>query len=68
MARFITHEGLGSGLLSVGFAATGSAAAAWAEQLLNTEDIIRLMVARMEADYDGASSKTRKAWTSRELD
>ncbi|CAE7894971.1 unnamed protein product, partial [Symbiodinium microadriaticum] len=67
MARFITHEALASGFLSMGFAATGVTASAWAEQLLNTKDIISLMVARMHADHDGVTAKFMRKHADAEL-
>ena len=62
MAKFITHEPIASQWLNVGFSTGTGALQPWQKQLTNTEQLVNLLVDRMEKDYLALSPKMRRPW------
>lgn len=67
MPKFITHEALAGSTFNEG-ATTGSGTTlAWQEQLVNTPEILSLLVRRMRLDYEGVQPKNRKPWGAKDV-
>lgn len=64
MPKFITHEPLAAKLLNKGHSTAQGALLPWANQLSNTEELLNLLVSRMESDYQALAVKMRKPWTA----
>jgi hypothetical protein len=62
MAKFITHEPIASQWLNINFSTGTGALQPWHRQLSNTEQLVCLLVDRMEKDYLALSPKMRRPW------
>lgn len=62
MPKFITHEPLANNLFNVNHCTGTGPLQPWATALTNNDEILTLMVQRMEADYLALGVKMRKPW------
>lgn len=68
MGRFILHEPLAVGYLNLNYCSAAGALAPWAVELTSDERVCSLMCQRLVSDYENASVKMRKAFSSKDLD
>ena len=68
MSRFVTHESIANGFLNLEFCGASGSVSSWGDVLTNSCEVLDLMIRRMEADYLGSHPKSRRAWSSRDLD
>ena len=68
MARFLTHESIANGYFNAEFCGASGSVSSWGDILTNTDEVLQLMILRMEADYLASHPKSRRAWSSRDLD
>lgn len=67
MGRFLHHEPIASGMLNSCHNAKSSATEAWESELQCTDDLVNLVLARMEADYLALHVKMRKPFSSKDI-
>lgn len=68
MAKFITHDTIAQGIFNHDTCAAVGAMTAWRAELLNTPDILELLVKRLEHDYENLHVKMRKAYTFKDVE
>lgn len=62
MQKFITHECISSKLFNAKHSSATGTLMPWANVLTNSEPSLTLLLKRLESDYMGIQSKSRKAW------
>ncbi len=67
MHKFMTHEPLAGGIFNRSFNSGKGQWNAWSSHLLNSEQLLKLLTARMGNDYSQLSPKMRKPFTMKDL-
>ena len=68
MGKFITHDAIASGVLNRDFNSATSTQAAWQGELLNSPQVLDLLLDRMGKDWSSLHVKIRKPYTAKDLD
>lgn len=68
MPRFVTHEALASGLLNKGHCSASGCLLPWKASLTNNENLLLLVMTRMEKDFTSLAVKSRKPWSQKDLE
>ena len=64
----MTHEPLKIGLFNAEYNGGCGTFAAWESAMLNTHDVVSLVVERMHKDYQNTAAKFRKAYAVKDID
>jgi hypothetical protein len=62
MQKFLTHEAVAEGVFNRDYCSAGPTLVAWQSQLINNDDILMLLVERLELDFVHTPLKFRKPW------
>ena len=68
MGKFINHDAIASGVLNRDFNSATSTQAAWQGELLNSPQVLDLLLDRMGKDWSSLHVKMRKPYTAKDLD
>ena len=58
----ILHDGIAAGVFNMKYNGAGAAFGAWDKFLGNTQEVVDLMLTRMQKDYEGLAPRARKPW------
>ena len=67
MGQFLPHESVAAGSFNVGYNTVQPQFKVWEDELTNTEEILRLLVERLEKDHLSLNPKMRRAYTSKDV-
>lgn len=59
----MSHEPIQCGVFNRDFCSSAGAHNAWAQELTNNEEVLRLLCSRMQSDFEGTALKMRKHYT-----
>ncbi len=68
MGRFLTHESLAMGLFNANYNGSTSHISVWEGIMNNSEDVLRLLLDRMESDFLALLPKMRKHYQAAAVD
>ena len=68
MPKFINHESLAADLFNLKHSTASGTLQPWAKYLTNSEELLALLVDRMESDWTSLAPKMRRAWGAKEID
>ena len=68
MPKWLTHEAVAAELFNDRHSTAQGVLQPWQKYLMNTEELLLLLVSRMEKDWSSANPNMRKAWTSKDVD
>ena len=66
--KFIHHDGIAAGIFNMDYNGAGSSFGAWGRTLINTQELLNLMMTRMRKDFESLAPKMRKPWGQQQLD
>ena len=66
--KFIYHEPLAGGLFNREYNSGQGQYTAWQEALQNNLEVVKLMVQRMQAEFESTPVKFRKPWSLKDVD
>ena len=62
------HDGIAAGIFNATYSGAGTAFASWERHLVNSENLLDLLLRRMSKDFESTAPKMRKAWGQSQLD
>lgn len=68
MHRFLTHDSIKEGIFNRDFCSATSAYSAWPAELTNNDEILELVLQRLQSDWLACNPKHRKPWTAQGVD
>ena len=68
MQKFMSHEPIANGVLNIGHVTKSPALEVWEPFLANTEEVLMLLLDRLEGDYTALTPKMRKSYKQSDID
>ena len=68
MPKWITHEALAADLFNCKHHTATGVLQPWQKHLSNNNQLLSLLVSRMDLDWSSLAPKMRKAWTAKDVD
>lgn len=65
--KFLLHDGVAAGVFNASYNGCAPGLQPWDAILVNSGDVLDLMLARMKKDFESMSVKMRKPWGLKEL-
>jgi len=66
--KFILHDGIAAGIFNMTYNGAGTTYGPWERNLMNSQELLDLLLQRMQRDFESTSAKMRKAWGQSQLD
>ena len=66
--KFVLHDGISAGLFNSKYNGAGTVFSAWERYLGNTQELVNLMLRRMQKDFDSLAPRMRKPFGQAQLD
>lgn len=66
--KFILHDGIAAGVFNIDYSGASGGFAPWDRALCNSQEIVDLMMQRMQKDFETLAPKMRKPWGQSQLD
>lgn len=68
MPRFLTHEPVASDLFNASFNSATGTLQSWSRFLGNTDQLLGLLIKRLEVDWTSLSPKMRRPWNGKDVE
>lgn len=68
MPKFLNHDGIAAGIFNRDFSSASGIHVAWDRDLLNSPQILAIMMQRMNRDFENLAVKMRKPWSQSTLE
>lgn len=68
MGKFLPHDSIANGSFNVSYNIVLPEFKVWEDLLTNSEEVLTLLVARLETDYLALNQKMRKAYASKDVE
>ena len=66
--KFLLHDPIACGLFNRGYNGGTGAHASWESIMLNSEEVLNLVVDRMRSDFENVAVKLRKPWNAKDVE
>ena len=67
MTKFMPHEAIANGCFNLNHCSSHSQIKVWEDELNNSEDVLRLLVERLEHDFVALNPKMRSPYTAKRV-